>query len=77
VPVSQVLCEGGNNSPDVLVLRKLLTGRCTVLALGTKYGMGARIVARREASGRDDVFGILDGDYVRVWKQPVNQPVEW
>ena len=35
MPVNQLLCEGGNNSPDVVVLRKLLIGRCGVIALGT------------------------------------------
>ena len=77
MPVDQLLCEGGNNSPDVVVLRNLLIGRCGVLALGAKYGMGSRIIARREAVGRDDVYGILDGDFVNVWKQPLDQPVDW
>ena len=77
MPVSWLLCEGGDRSPDVRVLRKLLTGRGDVLPSGTKHGMETRIISRREMIGKDEVFGILDGDFVESWTSPVQQPVEW
>ncbi len=77
MPVSLLLCEGGASSPDIRVLRKILAGRCGVLASGGKYGMGERIRARREAIGRNEIFGILDGDFVDPWTPPVQRPVEW
>lgn len=61
MPVAQLLCEGGNNSPDVRLLSKLLSGICEIKPLGGKYGMGAKIIARREAFGQNSVYGILDG----------------
>lgn len=39
--------------------------------------MGDRIIARREAIGRHDVFGILDRDFVRQWEEPSDSPIEW
>jgi hypothetical protein len=39
--------------------------------------MGANIIARRESIGRNEVFGILDGDFVGSWRAPVDRPVEW
>jgi hypothetical protein len=45
------------------VLGRLLAGRCEVRGLGGKYGMGMRIIARREAVGVRSVFGLLDGDF--------------
>jgi hypothetical protein len=39
--------------------------------------MGTRIIARREAIGREEIFGVLDGDFVDVWKPPVDRPGEW
>ena len=77
MPVSLLLCEGGANSPDVRVLKKLVAGRCRVLPLGSKYGMGERIKARREAIGQTTVSGLLDGDFVAEWTAPDNIPRNW
>ena len=77
MPVSRLLCEGTDGSPDIKVLTKLLGGRCEVRGLGGKYGMGTRIVARREAIGSNEVFGILDRDFVKQWEGPFDRPVEW
>jgi len=77
MPVNLLLCEGGENSPDVRVLTKLLAGRCQVLPMGGKYGMGSRIIARREALGRNTVFGLLDGDFVEDWPQLMDRPRAW
>jgi hypothetical protein len=77
MPVSLLLCEGVDSSPDIRVLTKLLAGRCRVLPQGQKYGMGNRILARREVIGQDSVFGLLDGDFIEKWTPPVNRPVDW
>ncbi|MBF0235902.1 MAG: hypothetical protein HQK65_23145 [Desulfamplus sp.] len=77
MPVAQLLCEGGNNSPDVRVLSKLLSGICEIKPLGGKYGMGAKIIARREAFGQNSVYGILDGDFLKDWVIPSDHPKEW
>lgn len=77
MPVSLLLCEGADSSPDVRVLTKLLAGRCRVHPLGQKYGMGNRIIARREVIGQDSVFGILDRDFLANWTPPVDRPVDW
>ncbi|WP_139025278.1 hypothetical protein [Acetonema longum] len=39
--------------------------------------MGERIVARREALGRDTVYGILDGDFIKDCIIPINKPRRW
>jgi len=77
MPVSLLLCEGADSSPDVRVLTKLLAGRCRVLPLGQKYGMGTRIMARREVIGQDLVFGILDRDFIAMWTPPIDLPIDW
>jgi hypothetical protein len=77
MPVAQILCEGGNNSPDVRLLSRLLAGICEVKPLGGKYGMGTRILVRREVLGPGSVYGILDGDFVKEWSEPRGKPREW
>lgn len=76
MPVSLLLCEGGPGSPDVRVLSKVLAGLCEVRPFGGKYGMGDRILSRRETLGQDAVYGLLDGDF-SVWRQPQEGPVPW
>lgn len=50
MPVKVLLCEGENNSPDIRVLSRILSGQSiTIKAAGGKYGMGSRIIAQREA----------------------------
>ncbi|MCD6305953.1 MAG: hypothetical protein J7M32_06650 [Deltaproteobacteria bacterium] len=77
MPVSLLLCEGGNNSPDARLLGKLLAGLCEIRPMGGKYGMGERIKARREVIGENAVFGLLDGDFQENWEQPQNRPRDW
>ena len=64
MPVNLLLCEGGSSSPDVRVLGKLLAGSCQTKPMGGKYGMGARIIARREMLQSVVVAGMLDGDFI-------------
>jgi len=78
MPVNLLLCEGAPGSLDVRVLSKLLSGSCgEIRPMGGKYGMGTRIMARREALGGNTVFGLLDGDFRDQWKDPTQQPVSW
>ncbi|MGC8641852.1 MAG: hypothetical protein ACP5XB_18455 [Isosphaeraceae bacterium] len=39
--------------------------------------MGTRILARREAIGRNTVFGLLDGDFVEEFAPPRDRPRDW
>jgi hypothetical protein len=77
MPVAQILCEGVNNSPDVRVLHKLLAGVCEVKPSYGKYGMGERIIARREVLGINSVFGILDGDFLSDWNNFSDSIRDW
>jgi hypothetical protein len=77
MPVNILLCEGAENSPDVRLLGKLLAGRCVIKPMGGKYGMGARIKARREIPGISDVFGVMDGDFRSDWHPPTDAPIRW
>ncbi len=77
MPVAILLSEGGQHSPDVRVLGKLLAGHCEVKPAGGKYGLGTRIIARREAMRQDATFGILDGDFPDKWRKPENKPRQW
>jgi len=76
MPVSVLLCEGGTNSPDVRVLSKVLAGLCEVRPFGGKYGMGDRILARRESIGQNVVYGLLDGDFCE-WQPLQDSPKPW
>jgi len=76
VSVNVLFCEGAPTSPDARVLAKILAGLCEVRPSGSKYGMGDRILARREAMGQDVVFGLLDGDF-REWAHPNETPDPW
>lgn len=80
MPVSLLLCEGGANSPDVRILRKLLSGYCgEIRPAGSRYGMGDRILAFREAVGQKQVAGLLDGDFADAWScdRPAETPSVW
>jgi hypothetical protein len=77
MPVNLLLCEGDANSPDARVLPKLLAGRCAILPIGGKYGMGDRIKARRDAMRGNMVYGLLDGDFVIDFRNPKDQPALW
>jgi len=76
LPVDLLLCEGAANSPDVRILSKLLLGFCgEVRPSGSKYGMGDKILARRESIGSPRIAGLLDGDFQRDW--PIEGPLQW
>ena len=75
--VNLLLCEGVSSSPDVRVLGKLLAGLCQVKPMDGKYGMGTRIIARREPPHSSVVAGMLDGDFIKEWAIPINKPREW
>jgi len=45
--------------------------------MGGKYGMGMRILARREAYPTLKVAGVLDGDFSAQWPGPKFEPVTW
>jgi hypothetical protein len=45
--------------------------------MGGKYGMGMRILARREAYPTFKVAGLLDGDFPAQWPGPKFEPVSW
>jgi hypothetical protein len=77
VPVSLLFCEGGERSPDVRVLARLLKG-IAIKPAGGKYGMGQRVLAHRDALGRANaVFGLLDGDFVERWQGSAQAPIKW
>ncbi len=75
--VNLLLCEGGDRSPDVRVLAKLLGGACTVKPMDGKYGMGNRILDRRKLLAAIGVFGLLDGDFLKDWQDPQGVPQVW
>jgi len=77
MPVTLLLCEGGDHSPDIRVFGKLLAGICTISPHGGKYGMGDRVITRRKDLQRNSICGILDGDFTNEWSGQRNEPVEW
>jgi len=72
-----LLCEGNMGGPDARVLNRILAGRGEIKPLGGKYGMRERVKARREAMPQSTVYGLLDGDFPRVWAPPVGRPKPW
>jgi hypothetical protein len=77
MPVIVLLCEGARDSPDARVLNKLLAGYCTVQPVGSKFGMDAFILARRDVSPTAMVMGLKDGDFDREWDAPADRPEPW
>ena len=78
MPVSLLLCEGGEKSPDIRVLRAILSGiNMTIRSSGGKYGLGAMILAQREARNTASIAGILDRDFDASLDVPNNQPRNW
>jgi hypothetical protein len=69
MPVSVLLCEGGDNSPDARLLARILFGTGVVIEpTGGKDGFPNLIRSRRRADPR--VCGLADGDFPRkpdVW----------
>ncbi len=74
MPVSVLLCEGEDNSPDVRLLHAILRGTgVQVEPSGGKDGFVGLIRSRRRQS--PGVCGIIDGDFPRnpgTWTEPVD-----
>ena len=78
MPVSLLLCEGGEKSPDIRVLRAILSGiNMTIRSSGGKYGLGTIVLAQREAKNTQSIAGILDRDFDDSVEVPNNQPRIW
>ncbi|MBF0609834.1 MAG: hypothetical protein G8345_00525 [Magnetococcales bacterium] len=77
MPVTLLLCEGVPNGPDIVLLGKLLAGKCEIKAMGGKYGMGDRVMARQEVLGEGSVAGLLDRDFINPWQPPQYIPKPW
>jgi hypothetical protein len=75
MPVNVLFCEGNAGSPDARLLVRILGGRCLIVPKGGKYGMGERILGRRDV--QPATFGILDGDFVEQWSAAADKLNEW
>ncbi len=73
-----LLCEGAEGSPDARILKRILAGQgLEILPMGGKYGMGTRILARRESHPSLKVAGLLDGDFCKDWSCALFEPRPW
>ncbi len=70
-------CEGVLGGPDVIVLRKILTGISNVNPVGSKYGFGQKILLSREFYSGSIVAGIRDRDFDDDTTLPIGEPREW
>lgn len=78
MPVNLLLCEGGEKSPDIRVLRAILSGlNMTIRSSGGKYGLGTIILAQREAKNTPSIAGIIDRDFDASLDVPNSQPRVW
>jgi hypothetical protein len=76
MPVNLLLCEGVYQSPDRIILSRLLKGYCQIMPIGSKRNMLNQIeVRRRESSSK--IYGLQDRDFVKDWEIPTNQPKTW
>ena len=66
MPVGRLLCEGEDQSPDMRVLFSLVSDRVEIDPIGSKYGMGTRVISRREVTPGTVVAAIRDRDWDRV-----------
>ncbi len=77
MPLSILLCEGVQESPDARVLNKLLSGLCTVEPAGSKHRMVEQILVRRTLNPSSLVMGLRDPDFDRRWTAPSSIPEPW
>ncbi|MBI4769669.1 MAG: hypothetical protein HY784_04470 [Chloroflexi bacterium] len=76
MPVSLLLCEGADKSPDIRALAAVLSGACVVDSSGSKYGLGQRILlARQFRTGT--IAGLRDRDFDDEDEQITHAPREW
>ena len=59
--VNVLYCEGGDKSPDIRILSRILAGVCTVQAFDSKYGFKERICIAR--GFQPATAGIRDSDF--------------
>jgi hypothetical protein len=76
MPVNVLLCEGVYQSPDRIILSRLLKGHCQIMPIGSKRNMLNQIEVRRRES-RSKIYGLQDRDFVKDWTIPNNQPKTW
>ena len=77
MPLSILLCEGVQDSPDARVLNKLLSGLCSVEPTGSKFRMNEQILLRRKLNPVSVVMGLRDPDFDREWTAPSSVPAPW
>jgi len=77
MPVNVLLCEGVYQSPDRIILSRLLKGHCQIMPIGSKRNLLNQLEVRRRESGSDQIYGIQDRDFVKEWEIPNNQPKVW
>lgn len=85
MPVNVLFCEGRAKSPDIRLLSALVTGltpSVTVKPAGSKYGLGTRIRAERDARPKSAVAGIRDRDFdvrdsASACAPPLMEPPSW
>jgi hypothetical protein len=75
--VSNLLCEGEERSPDVILLRVLLEGICAVEPSGSKFGMDTRVIAWRAANPGAMVACLRDADLDGRWPRERDRPQVW
>jgi len=74
--VNVLLCEGVYQSPDRIILSRLLKGYCQIMPIGSKRNMLNQVEVRRRESG-SNIYGLQDRDFVKDWETPNNQPKTW
>ncbi|HBE19130.1 MAG TPA: hypothetical protein DEG17_07030 [Cyanobacteria bacterium UBA11149] len=74
--VNILYCEGGDKSPDIRILSKILAGVCTVQSFGSKYGFKEKICIAR--GFQPATVGIRDRDFDdEEDSPPINIPRTW
>lgn len=78
MPVNVLYCEGGKNSPDIRVLRNVLSGvRCEIKYGGSKSGLDRKILFLREERPNPIVAAIKDRDFDEEEISPIDSPKDW
>lgn len=76
MPINVLLCEGVYQSPDRIILSRLLKGYCQILPIGSKRNMLNQLEVRRRES-HAKIYGLQDRDFVKDWEILTNQPKTW
>jgi hypothetical protein len=75
--VDLLFCEGGTQSYDIRILRKLLQSSCQVIAGGSSRGLRKRIDHARQFYETKSVFAIRDRDFPKKWTGASQFVLEW